>query len=93
MAETTDTESFNPYLFDRPVPGAPPKHVFQAIGVTDNYVGLQSKGLVTIADSTFAYNQAEGLKTALSGKIKSFGNNREIGNGATSSNVVSVATK
>ena len=44
MAETTDTESFNPYLFDRPVPGAPPKHVFQAIGVTDNYVGLPSHG-------------------------------------------------
>jgi hypothetical protein len=44
MAETTDTLSFNPYLYERLVPGAPPKHVFQAIGVTDGYVGLQSHG-------------------------------------------------
>jgi predicted esterase len=44
MAEMADTVSFNPYLFDRAVPGAPTKHVFQAIGVTDSYVGLPCHG-------------------------------------------------
>ena len=44
MAEVVDPMSFGRYYYENNVPNAPPKHVFQAIGVTDSYVGLPCHG-------------------------------------------------
>ena len=49
MAEMVDPMGFNPYFFEKPVPGAGPKHVLQAQGVTDTYVGQPCHGAFAAA--------------------------------------------
>jgi hypothetical protein len=49
LGELVDPTAFNPYFFGREVPGAAPKHVFQAQGTSDSYVGLPCHGAFAAA--------------------------------------------
>lgn len=49
MAEMVDPVSFNPYFFHQQIPGVAPKHIFQAQGITDTYVGLPCHGAFAAA--------------------------------------------